>query len=531
MATKLPHNSFNMGKNTIISGPNDISDLDTLQTDNSVTNELLNVFGYTEECGDDDINRPETEYQKLLSDNHESAKDEQTSIRQMLLKKNSQMTVDKKIEYYSGLKIETDSEGNPTSNIGNYKQFIRLYYPHNIMWNEFTEGIEVDKRQIKDYDICEIVTVLSNYCGSKFENNSKTLNAIMGIARDHKYNPVVDYLESLKWDGQPRASQILIDYLGADDTDITRTFTQLWLYAAVKRVFQPGCKFDNILIIQGPQGGGKSELCKRLAKNSEWYVENIEINNKDALICIKSSWIIIMDELSTLTKKEANDVKTFLSMNKDTFRAPYGKVNQTYPRHCVFVGSTNDSTFLRDTSSVEERRYWIVKCNRGHRDNIVFTHFTDNIVDQVWAEVMFWYKKTPDKSLNLPKDLYDRYMLSQREFREDNNNEIFDLLDDALDKEYPYHQNKLGAYELVDDADLLAFYTGKKDTRNTHRIDRFTRNAITNLVKGKGYSRKEMYNLCQKYAQWKNDKWEYVKSNGKYYLQRCLQNKGDLFEL
>lgn len=206
------------------------------------------------------------------------------------------------------------------------------------------------------------------------------------FSRQH-FHPIKDYLKRLKWDGVSRADTLWVDYLGAEDTEYTRTVTRKHLVAAVARVMRPGCKFDNVVILCGPQGIGKSTMLKKLGKS--WFSDSItSVQGKEAYEQLHGVWIIEMGELYATRKAESEAVKQFLSKSEDIFRVAYGRRTKAFPRQCVFYGTTNDSLFLRDRTG--NRRFWPIEV--GTQPQVRDFADFDEDVDQIWAEAYELYK-------------------------------------------------------------------------------------------------------------------------------------------
>lgn len=199
------------------------------------------------------------------------------------------------------------------------------------------------------------------------------------------YHPIKKYLESLQWDGTERAEKIMVDYLGAEDSEYVRKVTRKTLIAAVYRVYQPGIKFDNMLVLCGPQGIGKSTLWKKLAKN--WYSNSIAISDmkdKTAAEKLQGVWFMEVSELAGIKKVDVEIVKSFLSRADDQYRPPYAQYVESHPRSGIIVGTTNSTNgFLRDITG--NRRFWPVVTSE-HRKKSVWD-LNETIIDQIWAEV------------------------------------------------------------------------------------------------------------------------------------------------
>lgn len=206
----------------------------------------------------------------------------------------------------------------------------------------------------------------------------------------NSFHPVRDYLERLTWDGTKRVNELLIQYMGAPDEDYVRAVTRKSLVAAVARVFNPGVKFDNVLILVGAQGIGKSTIINKLGK--DWYSDSFgSLHNKEAYEQIQGVWIMEIGELAGLKKAEVDDIKHFMSKREDKYRVAYGKRVENFPRQCVFFGTTNNRDFLQDPTG--NRRFWPVDLTDANPEKNVFTDLTDNVIDQIWAEAYLLFKK------------------------------------------------------------------------------------------------------------------------------------------
>ena len=156
-----------------------------------------------------------------------------------------------RIQHYEKLGLEVNKNGFPTQNAGNYKALLlnKDVVPHTFKWNEFSECIEMDNRLLKDNDITLLSNLFSNVAG--FESDKKLNGAIIEVALDNSYHPVKQYLESIVWDGIPRVETMFTTFLSAKDCELYHVYAKLFMIAAIKRVYKPGCKFDNMLVLQG----------------------------------------------------------------------------------------------------------------------------------------------------------------------------------------------------------------------------------------------------------------------------------------
>lgn len=195
-----------------------------------------------------------------------------------------------------------------------------------------------------------------------FKSTSAIEDALAILKNRKSTNVVKEYFESLEWDGKQRLDTLLIDYLGAEDSTYTKQVTRKSLTAVVARaITEKAIKFDNMVILTGPQGIGKSTILNKLA--GEWFTDNIvDFNSKDTLLLLQNCIIVEVPELQGFNKADSNRLKQFLGQKTDKYRAPYERREEEHPRHCVFFGTTNDDEFLRDSTG--NRRYWPVEVRK-----------------------------------------------------------------------------------------------------------------------------------------------------------------------
>lgn len=259
-------------------------------------------------------------------------------------------------------------------------------------------------------------SALRHYLESVYQISApqKVFDAVSIVGQRASYHPVRAYLDRLVWDGVPRLERLLVDYLGAEDTPYTRAVTRKCLTAAVARIYQPGCKFDYMLVLVGKQGVGKSYLVARLSRG--WYTDSLTcVQGKEAYEGIQGFWLVEMGELSALKKAEIEATKNFISKQVDTYRAAYGRRTVDHPRQCVFIGTTNSTNFLRDDTG--NRRYWPVRLTQGQETKQLFKDLTDAEIDQIWAEARCCYEL--GESLFLPAELAEEATQMQEAFTEE----------------------------------------------------------------------------------------------------------------
>ncbi|SDJ60652.1 VapE domain-containing protein [Pseudomonas indica] len=213
--------------------------------------------------------------------------------------------------------------------------------------------------------------------------SASVLEAVSVVASKNSFHPVRDYLEGLTWDGTARLESWLYLVCGVPLTSYSMKVAKRWMIGAVARIMRPGSKVDNVLILEGGQGEGKSTLLAILG--GEWFMDTpFTLGDKEAFQMIRGKWIVELGELDAFNKADSTKAKQFFSASTDTFRESYGRRTADVPRQCVFAGTTNQEEYLKDTTG--NRRYWPVLCEKVEHEAL------REIRDQLWAEAMFCYQ-------------------------------------------------------------------------------------------------------------------------------------------
>lgn len=263
----------------------------------------------------------------------------------------------------------------------------------------------------------------------RITGNGKIDAALSLHSNRFAFNEVQDYLKRLAWDGMPRLDRLYIDYLGALDTVYNRTVARKGCVAAVARAMIPGCKFDNMTILVGPQGLGKSSLLYFLSRG--WFNDSIRtFEGKEASELLQGVWIVEISELDAFRRTDVARIKQFLSLRADRFRAAYGRHVKELPRPCIFFGTTNTKDFLQDTTG--NRRFWPVDTGEQAPIKNVWNDLPKE-VDQIWAEAYFYW--TMGETLYLSGKVEDAAKAKQEEHREASTYEGITL--DFISREVP----------------------------------------------------------------------------------------------
>ena len=296
--------------------------------------------------------------------------------------------------------LEVDKSGEVKNTLNNLLLILRND-PRlkGISYNALSDGIEIrdEIAQVpwehpgkfwRDADDSQLVTYITGEYGNFSERTFDV--ALTTVADERSYHPIREYLAHLPpWDGVPRVETLLIDYLGSPDNAYVRTVTRKTLVGAVRRIEEPGCKHDSMLVFSGPQGIGKSTLVTRLG--GEWFSDSFSLSDlglgKTAPEKLQGYWILEISELAGLKKTEVETLRSFLSRQVDIYRAAFAKRPTKHPRQCIFFGTTNEQGFLRDTTG--NRRFWPVETPGGGTKHSWELKKSD--IDQIWAEAVYLY--------------------------------------------------------------------------------------------------------------------------------------------
>lgn len=277
-----------------------------------------------------------------------------------------------------------------------------------------------------------------------FSAVNKLNDAVTVVTHEQEYDPLQNYLKGLHWDGTERLDTVLIRYFGAEYTPYTRAITRKWFVAGCKRAFEPGCKFDSLLVLVGEQGAGKSQFGQLVSKG--WFTDSIQrIDNKDAYDQLQGVWIVEMSEFSATKKADNEAIKAFFSKTEDRYRRAYEHRTEDHPRHCIFLATTNDKSVIKDETG--GRRFWIVPLHAKREDVVPRLNAFREEVDQLWAEAVVRYKDG-EKIYEDTQELLDYATEMQSAYTQDD--EMQGLLEEFLNTPLPDDWDTLDQGQRVD---------------------------------------------------------------------------------
>lgn len=275
------------------------------------------------------------------------------------------------------------------------------------------------------------------------------------IARRNRYHPVREYLRSLAWDQEPRIERWLIDYAGAPDTPYVRAVSRIVMVAAVRRIRKPGSKYDEMLILESPQGTDKSSALRALASHDDWFTDDLPLGSdtRRFMESTAGKWIVEAGELKGMGRSDVAALKACLSRQRDEARMAYGHKNVRVARQFVIIGTTNETEgYLRDATG--NRRFWPVRVQRFNLERLRADR------DQLWAEAA--EAEALGESIRLDPRLYEAAAVEQ-EARQSGDDPLIDVLHRALG-------NRTGKLRVSDAYLICGIEPGKV---NQDQISRF----------------------------------------------------------
>ena len=347
-------------------------------------------------------------------------------------------------------KLELDKNGGISESLTNFVTILRYDQRlHEIAYNEHSCGISIRDAELLPWDQLKPgwsdadLASLTAYLDRVYHifSPSKLKNALLTITAERSFHPIKEYLEGLPaWDGKKRLETLLIDYLGAEDSSYVRAVTRKTLVAAVARVYEPGIKFDTVLVLSGPQGIGKSMFFAKLG--GIWFSDSLTISDmrdKTGAEKLQGFWIMEIGEMNGIKKVEVETVKSFASRQDDKFRVAYGTVVESHPRQCVICGTSNSQHFLRDVTG--NRRFWPVQVTG--ECSLHPWNMDKLLLEQIWAEALTLYNAGEELILKGN----DAEMAAEKQQEALENDDREGLVREYLDKLLPADWAKLSLSE------------------------------------------------------------------------------------
>ena len=322
-------------------------------------------------------------------------------------------TKDENIADLLAFKIDTSGNRKIIQAVRNFEIVLQKdpRFAGKIKFDEFSQQVYLmgdvpwqtgsNYRAWSSHDDSQLFSIIQSEYGLTSRNDF--YDALKNVSIQNKFHPIRDILEGLKWDGKEHIRGLLPNFLGADDSEYNYEVMKLFLLGAVARIFQPGCKFDYCMILQGPQGVGKSTFLRFLALDDRWFSDSLDsLDESKAAQLLIGSWIIEMAELKSLVRTGGGmaSVKRFLSATSDKLRLPYERRADVFLRQAVFSGTTNEISFLSDETG--NRRFLIVYTGNNKPKKNLFEPSAMEEIKQAWAEAVHIYK-TENPKLLLPE--------------------------------------------------------------------------------------------------------------------------------
>lgn len=340
----------------------------------------------------------------------------------------------------SFVKVPHDSNGNSTSTFASTINFLQNSQI-KLSFDSFSQRFFVDfgggNQELSKTAIDKIMfDLLSIETISNFRLND-LIYAVEAVGRQNTFNSMSSFIDSLKgnWDGTERIDTFFQKYLGAEEKSYVSECSRIFFTQALKRLIEPGCKAELMLVLCGEQGIGKSEFLKKISPPSKDLVLEVQAGDfgKELQLKLQGRWLVEFSELASIRKREAEEIKSFLSTQVDILRKPYSIMPDQFKRSCVFVGTTNEKNFLKDETG--NRRFLPIRCSRVWKN--VFS-LTEEEVMQVWSEA-FVLLENGFESWRVPATLSvesQRFSLSD------------DFFEERLEIETDYFLEKFGYVRL-----------------------------------------------------------------------------------
>ena len=352
----------------------------------------------------------------------------ENTLQETLWDKMVKMTSSKSVRQIKN-NLKTNSRGEVLSTCDNYLYVLRKdpLLQGIVKYNILSQRMDLVKELWWKKENVTMTNEDLDFIYSYFEKNYSLSSekmmekALRIVANSNKYHPMQEYLKHLVWDGKERIRYTLKKYLGADDSDLVYHCFLHFLIGSIKRVFEPGCKYEEMLCLVGSQGAGKSTFFRFLAIKDEWFLDDIKrLDDEKVYSRLQGHWIIEMGEMiGTINAKSNEEIKSFLSRLKDTYRIPYQQYSEDRPRQCVFVGTTNTKRFL-PFDRTGSRRFLPIEINENKSEVHILENEKESraYIEQVWAEAMYIFL-SEEYSMKFTEDIQNQLDLYRQNFMQE----------------------------------------------------------------------------------------------------------------
>lgn len=311
---------------------------------------------------------------------------------------------------------ERDKNGNLKKTIDNYLVIMRGdEMLSTLCYNELNGRGEYEGKSWNDSTKSSLMHYIEVKYGLKSERDFE--HALNIIWQERKYHPVREKIKSITWDGKPRIEGFLQRIMGAEESAYTRECSRLIFHCGIARIFNPGCKVDDVIVLQGEQGNGKSTIISWLSMNDEWYGRVSEIKGNVGIEQIQGKWICEISELLAVSGREKQEeAKQYLDRKSDNYRRPYAQFSEEIPRQCIFIGTTNLRQPFSDKTG--NRRYYPVWCSIKPGKLYAHENAVKKYIEQCWAEAYdLWQRGKVHHAVTM--EMLEEVMKKQKSATED----------------------------------------------------------------------------------------------------------------
>lgn len=297
---------------------------------------------------------------------------------------------------WANLGLELDSRDRPLIHIDNVVHIIErdpaltgiVWYDefHNRIFTCLSKDLNdsTGVREWADVDSLRIAMYMQGVLKLHKMTDEMVQKGVVVYASLNRRNEPKEWMESLKWDGSPRVDKFLTDALGAPHSMYTRAVSKNFWIGMVARIYIPGCQLDNMVVLEGPQGIGKTRALRAIG--GRWYAEaSSSVQDKDFYLALQGKLLIEIGELESFSKADVTKIKGAITCLNDRFRTPYDRSSQDHPRQCVFAGTTNENQWIKDQTGA--RRFWPIRCD------LIDVEYIHKHRDQLFAEAVARFKE------------------------------------------------------------------------------------------------------------------------------------------